>query len=126
MYSLPFATKLRQGNIFTSVCQEFCPRGGGWSASVHAGIHHPLGRHPPQQTTTAADGTHPTGMHSCYCLFVVQMVTMTTNLGLSRWRRVVVLRLRAECVSHPPTQSRVPSHSVHPSLPARLITKHSL
>lgn len=54
------------------------------------------------------------------------MATMTTNLGPSRWRRVVVLHLRAECVSHPPTQSRVPSHSVHPSLPARLITKHSL
>ena len=26
---LPAATKLGQGNIFTSVCQEFCPRGGG-------------------------------------------------------------------------------------------------
>ena len=23
------------------------------------------GRHPPPQTATAADGTHPTGMHSC-------------------------------------------------------------
>ena len=32
----------------------------GVSASVHAGIHHPSG-----QTATAADGTHPTGMHSC-------------------------------------------------------------
>ena len=49
---------------------------GGVSASVHAGIH-PPGRHPPgqtspwadtpprQQTATAADVTHPTGMHSC-------------------------------------------------------------
>ena len=26
---LPPATKLGQGNIFRSVCQEFCPRGGG-------------------------------------------------------------------------------------------------
>ena len=26
---LPAATKLGQGNIFTSVCQEFCTRGGG-------------------------------------------------------------------------------------------------
>ena len=28
-----------------------------------------LGRHPPphHQTATAADGTHPTGMHSCFC-----------------------------------------------------------
>ena len=25
----------------------------------------PLSRHPPQQTATAADGMHPTGMHSC-------------------------------------------------------------
>ena len=25
---LPSATKLRQGNIFRSVCQEFCPRRG--------------------------------------------------------------------------------------------------
>ena len=29
---------------------------------------HPLGRHPlPPETATAADGTHPTGMHSCFC-----------------------------------------------------------
>ena len=63
---------IRQDNIFTSVCQKFCPRGA--SASVHAGIHPPgrhhllpLGRHPPpQQTATAADGTHPTGMHSWF------------------------------------------------------------
>ena len=34
------------------------------------GRHTPLGRHPPpQQTATAADGTHPTGMHSCLQLF---------------------------------------------------------
>ena len=33
-YFLPAATKLGQGNIFRSVCQEFCPQGGGgwvWS-----------------------------------------------------------------------------------------------
>ena len=34
---------LGQGNIFSSVCQEFCTHGG--SASVHAGIH-PLGADP--------------------------------------------------------------------------------
>ena len=33
-------------------------------------IRHPLGRHPPGQNppspmATAADGTHPNGMHSC-------------------------------------------------------------
>ena len=31
------------------------------------GRHLPLGRHPlPQQTATAADGTHPIGMHPCF------------------------------------------------------------
>ena len=96
-------TKLWKGNVFTSVCQEFCPQGGlsqhalgQTPRPVHAGIHTPpcpvhvgmhppgqtppcpvhaeihtaLGRHPPGQThplriATAADGTHPTGMHSC-------------------------------------------------------------
>ena len=60
---------LGQGNIFRSVCQEFCSRGGG-SASVHAGIPSPgpattphavhAGRY-GQQT----GGMHPTGMQSC-------------------------------------------------------------
>ena len=34
---LPPATKLRQGNVFTSVCQEFCPRGGG--GGMVGGMH---------------------------------------------------------------------------------------
>ena len=53
--------------------------GGGVSAPLHTGIH-PLGRHPPAQCMLGytpppaqcmlgygqqADGTHPTGMHSC-------------------------------------------------------------
>ena len=29
-FLLPPATKLGQGNIFRSVCQEFCPQRGGW------------------------------------------------------------------------------------------------
>ena len=54
--SLPAATKLGQGNIFTSVCQEFCPQGGRVSASVHAGIH-PLGSDPPR--TRPPRSRHP-------------------------------------------------------------------
>ena len=50
---LPSAMKLRQGNIFTSVCPEFCLQ-GRVSASVHAGIH-PPDRHPPGQTSPWAD-----------------------------------------------------------------------
>ena len=54
------------------------PRGGGGRA-VHprADTHTPLGRHPPGRhplgryaPDTAAAGTHPTGMHSCFECFV--------------------------------------------------------
>ena len=43
--------KLRQGNVFTPVCH-----------SVHGGCLADI----PQQMATVADGTHPTGMHSCF------------------------------------------------------------
>ena len=38
---LPPATKLGQGNIFRSVCQEFCPPGGACMAGgpCVAGVH---------------------------------------------------------------------------------------
>ena len=55
-------TKLRKGNVFTSVCQEFCQGEVYTLLSRHPPADTPL----PQQTATAADGTHPTGMHSCY------------------------------------------------------------
>ena len=38
------------------------PHPGGGYPSIH------WGRHPPQQTATAAGGTHPTGIHSCLLL----------------------------------------------------------
>ena len=69
--------------IFSQPC--VCPQGEG-SASVHAGIQPPppgpdspgpdtpwdqtppwADNPPPEETATAADSTHPTGMHSC-CL----------------------------------------------------------
>ena len=81
-------TKLWKGNVFTSMCQEFCPWGGGVHPRAdpsppdrHHPSRHPVGRHipwadtpfqadtpppawadtsPPHQTATAADGTHPT------------------------------------------------------------------
>ena len=54
-----------EGNVFTSVCQEFCPQG-----ATHAPEHaHTLDTHPPAEDTTRCGqwggGTHPTGMHSC-------------------------------------------------------------
>ena len=79
-------TKFRKGICFHKRVSRILSTGEG-SASVHAGIHPPGKVHPPwadtalladtswadtpwvdtpqQQTATAADGTHPTGMHSC-------------------------------------------------------------
>ena len=59
------------GGVHTS------PRQAGRHTPPWQADHHPqqadppLGRYPtpgrhPQQTATAADGTHPTGMHSCF------------------------------------------------------------
>ena len=73
-----FTTRKRslgQGNIFSSMCQEFCSQ--GWSASVHAGIpypsdqappgsrhphgsrHPPRSRHPQTRHPHLGPGTHP-------------------------------------------------------------------
>ena len=95
---LPAATKLGQGNIFTSVCQEFCPQGGEgvclsacWDTPPRTspppeqtpppGPGTPRSRHPPgpgtppwKQTAAyglRAAGTHPTGMHSCIGVFLI-------------------------------------------------------
>ena len=69
-------TKLPKCNVFTSVCLEFCrgvstfgrhPPGQTrqtppWQADTPT----PWQADTPQHTDSAADGTHPTGMHSCY------------------------------------------------------------
>ena len=75
------------------------------SALVHAGIPHPLeqtpprSRHPPEadtppppgadplpETATAADGTHPTGMHSC---FLLNFKFLWTFIQSSSWQVIV-------------------------------------
>ena len=68
---------MREGNVFTSMCQEFCPRGGAcmlYTRPCHtcSPCHTcPLPRHahPTPDTMRCgpwAGGTHPTGMHSCF------------------------------------------------------------
>ena len=67
--SLPSAMKLRQGNIFTSVCQEFCP--GGCLPQCMLGYtprqtptypaDTPPGQTPPHADT--APGRHPLTRH---------------------------------------------------------------
>ena len=57
---------LGQGNIFTSVCQEFCSR---------EGVPGPGGcLETPPGTATAAGGTHPTGTHSCLNMKAVTLL----------------------------------------------------
>ena len=59
--------QLRKSNVFTSVCQEFCPQGRGVHPQADTPGQTPPWQadNPPPQMATAADGTHPTGMHSC-------------------------------------------------------------
>ena len=93
MQYLPPATKLGQGNIFRSVCQEFCSQEG--SDPLHPGMHTPRDQRQAPPTPVGADpippgpeagtphppgavhdgrygqqagGTHPNGMQSCNVL----------------------------------------------------------
>ena len=86
-------TKLRKGHVFSPFCHpvhgEGClnhcmlgytapgkpPRQTSPRADTLPG-RHPPGRHSPQQTATAADGMHPTAMHSCYDLTSVGLVNL--------------------------------------------------
>ena len=76
---------LRKGYVFTGVCLSTGGKGGRgvyipWAyhprqisppPAITPGQTHPTqtpawADPPPDQTATAADGTHPTGMHSCF------------------------------------------------------------
>ena len=64
-------TKLREGNVFTGVCDSL--HRGGCLVLGGSGPGGCLVETPPR-TATAAGGTHPTGMHSCWlnrstCIF---------------------------------------------------------
>ena len=48
-FLLPSATELRQGNVFRSVCQEFCPQMGFLPQCMLG--YTPLGRHPTSVDT---------------------------------------------------------------------------
>ena len=60
---LPPATRLEQGNIFRSVCQEFCSRGGGCVYPIACwDTHTPPGAHPlGPEADTPRHTTHPPG-----------------------------------------------------------------
>ena len=76
--------RLRKGNVFTSVCQEFCPQGrecipactgADTPPDRYSSMH--WGRHPP--AATAADGMHPTGMLFLFLIFSVVWPTKQQN-----------------------------------------------
>ena len=59
---------LGQGNISISICQGFCPQGGvsGPGGFGPGRCLIPEGWRPAPKMATAASGTHPAGMHSCF------------------------------------------------------------
>ena len=59
-FLLPAATKLGQGNIFTSVCQEFCPQGGG-GCLPQCMLGYPPDQTPPPPRDQAPRSRHPPG-----------------------------------------------------------------
>ena len=65
------ANEVCEGYVFTGVCLS---TGGGCPGPGAGGcVSEPALRQTPpsQQTATAADGTHPTGMHSCLKIGIV-------------------------------------------------------
>ena len=63
--------------MFSQACVKNSVHGGGVSQHSFGQSHSPLGRHPtfpsPPSTTgysQQADGTHPTGMHSCFLIYL--------------------------------------------------------
>ena len=65
---LPAATKLGQGNIFTSVCQEFCPQGGEgvclsacWDTPPWEQTLPPEQTSPPPSRHSLPQSRHPPG-----------------------------------------------------------------
>ena len=78
-------------------CIPACITGhtGRHPPSRHPLGRHPLGRHPPPQADTilvrhhpdgqSADGTHPTGMHSCICRWH-HLCVCICRWRLSTWR----------------------------------------
>ena len=58
---LPPATKLRQGNVFTPVCQSFCSQGEGVYLWSRGGVCHTPGQTPPSGQTPPGQTAPPPG-----------------------------------------------------------------
>ena len=78
---LASANEVCEGYVFTPVCHSVhkggrclsqCMLGYTPRADTPPESRHPPRADTPQQTVTAADGTHPTGMHSCISMYLPQ------------------------------------------------------
>ena len=75
----PVAGGLPRAGVQAQTQEGPRPRQGGVYPSMHWGRHPP-----PQQMATAADGTHPTGMHSCF----KKKAWSRFVLNSAKWREV--------------------------------------
>ena len=88
-------TKLPESNVFTSMCQEFCPRGVYTRLGRHPSLgRHPLGRHPPPADTALdrhpprADTRSPPGrrlLQWTVCI-LLECILVTMASCLLTWR----------------------------------------
>ena len=80
-------TKMRKGNVFTRICQEFCPQGDAcntpwadtplagrhppWQADTPLGRHTPSGQTPPSSTWLLQRTTHI--LLECICFLKITL-----------------------------------------------------
>ena len=100
---LPPATKL-QGYIFTGVCDSVhrgsaSSRGEGGASS--RGV--PSGD-PPPRTATAAGGTHPTGMYSCF-LFSLSTAVLFLQVCTTAFHYQKIQTHFIKCANYRPQRS---------------------
>ena len=93
VFLLLSATKLWRLCFYT--CLSFCSRGGCLPQCMLG--YHPPGKHtppgsnppvkhpPPPETAAIADGTHPTGMHSCFK--AICCVQLFLNIANGLWNK---------------------------------------
>ena len=104
-------TKLRKGNVFTSVCQEFCPQGGsrprprgclprGGAVQAQGGVsQHALRQTPPPSRRL---------LLQTVCILLECILVLNLNLYLKKWAfsRLLYQKLN---LSFQPNLIRVPT-----------------
>ena len=121
MFNYSPQTKLRKGNIFTSVCQEFCPQGGRCTPSGT-----PPRRHPPFLPWQTPPGrpSYCSGRYASYWnpflflfMFVLALIYMSHfayacktegENGISR----LISALCVNCLISIPEYSRIIDYSI--------------